>query len=134
MPPGRIGRRAVLGGSRLRLVVVLTILLGLVQIFFEDVVLFLATTNDGVSGLLADPVVAVAVPLTIALLMILLLVGGGIAAREDPQRGQRRRDRFDPRLGVDGPDPEADTDSASHSDPGQDSGSGSETSADHDEQ
>lgn len=109
MAPGRDGRRAVLGGSRLRLVAVLTILLGLTQIFFEDAVLFLATTNDGVSGLLADPVVAVAVPLTIALLMILLLVGGGIAARENPQRGQRRRDRFDPRLGVDGPDSNTDT-------------------------
>lgn len=76
----------------------LTLLLGLAQIFFEDVLLFVATTNDGVSGVLADPMVAIAVPMTIALLMIVLLVGGAIVAPDDPRRRQRRRDRFDPRV------------------------------------
>lgn len=78
--------RARLRLTRLRLVVILTAILGLAQIFFEDVVLFIATTQDGVSGVLSSPLIAIGVPLTIATLLILLLVGGALWVNDHPEK------------------------------------------------
>lgn len=78
--------------TRLRLVVALTAVLGLAQILYEDVVLFVATTRDGVSGPLASPLVAIGIPLTIAALLLLVLVGGALWFPDDTDgRGSAHR-------------------------------------------
>jgi hypothetical protein len=75
----RWGRdRAAIRVTRLRAVVAFVVVLGLAQILFEDLLLFLATAGGGVSGVLASPLVAIAVPLTIATLLLVVLVGGAL--------------------------------------------------------
>lgn len=61
--------------TRLRVVAAVVVALGLVQILWEDAVVFVATTGDRP---LASPLVNIAVPMTIALLLILVLIGGAL--------------------------------------------------------
>jgi hypothetical protein len=76
--------------TRLRAVVVLTLLLALGQVLFEEVLLFLATAGGGVSGPLASPLVAVGVPLAIATTLLVLLVGGALWADRASATGRAR--------------------------------------------
>lgn len=63
--------------GRLKLVVVVVLALAVAMIFVEDLLFFLGAT-DGDSGVLGSPYVTVAIPLTIALLLLAILVGGAI--------------------------------------------------------
>lgn len=71
-------RAARLRVTRLRVVLAVTVLLGLVQILYEEVVLFFATTRGDLPGILSERAVAVGVPLTIAALLLVLLLGGAL--------------------------------------------------------
>lgn len=65
--------------TRLRVVLAATLALALVQLTYEEVLLFVATTGYGPDGLTARPV-ALAVPVAVALSLLLLLVGGALWA------------------------------------------------------
>lgn len=97
-PPRASRDAARLEPSRLQWLVAVVLALGVVQILYEEVVLFLATTTGGLPGLLSNRVVAIGVPLTIAALLIVLLVGGALLA-EDRDRVRPRTERATRRLG-----------------------------------
>ncbi|MFB6354099.1 MAG: hypothetical protein ABEJ92_08445 [Halobacteriales archaeon] len=67
-----------MANRRLQAVVFLVVVLGLLQIFVEDVILFLGATGAGPVGLLDGPYLTMAVPLAISLLLAAVLVGGAI--------------------------------------------------------
>lgn len=83
--PTGTARRGRVRLTRIRAVLVLTAALGLAQIFFEDAVLFLATTRGGLPGVLSSPLVAIGIPLAIAALLVVVLVGGALWADDAPE-------------------------------------------------
>lgn len=62
----------------LEAVVVFVAAMGLLQIFYEDIIMFFATTQSGPAGVLNSPYVMIGIPLVISSLLILVLVGGPI--------------------------------------------------------
>lgn len=74
--------------SRARALLGAVITLTLLQVFFEDAVVFLGATRGASSSL--SPIVYVAVPAIISLLLIALLLGGALLA----PAGQRPMRRF----------------------------------------
>lgn len=68
--------------ERMKAAVVFVAVMALLQIFFEDIMMFFAITRSGPPGLLNSPYVMVGVPLVISLSLLAVLVGGALIRSE----------------------------------------------------
>lgn len=65
----------VMASRPTKVLVAVVVALGIAQIFFEDAVVFLGATGRGGQ---VPPVVYIAVPAAISLLLVLVLIGGAL--------------------------------------------------------
>lgn len=54
------------------------VLMAVIQIFFEDIMMFFATTGSGPPAMMNSPYVMVGIPLAISLTLLLVLIGGAL--------------------------------------------------------
>lgn len=64
--------------SRPKALVGVVLALALIQVTFENLVVFLGATGQGLSGALASPYVLAGIPLFISLVLLCVLVGAAI--------------------------------------------------------
>lgn len=68
--------------KRLKMVGVFVVTMGFLQIFFEDVMMYFATTGTGPSAVVSSPYVMVGIPLLISVSLLAVLVGGALVSSE----------------------------------------------------
>ena len=69
--------------TRVKGIAIVVGFLGVSQIFFEDLMVFLGATSSGPTGILNHPYVAIGFPLAVSLLLIVILIGGAIFYADD---------------------------------------------------
>ena len=67
-----------MASTRLKALAGVVVALGLLQILFEDVVVFLGATGALPTGIAGSPFVMVAVPLAISVTLVLVLLGAAL--------------------------------------------------------
>lgn len=68
---------------RLKAVAAFVVALGLIQVLVEDVLVFLGATGMAPAGLASSRHVMLGIPLAIALLLVVVLIGGAILTADD---------------------------------------------------
>lgn len=67
---------------RMKAVAVFVVAMALLQILFEDIMMFFATTRSGPPSIMNSPYVMVGIPLVISLSLLAVLIGGAIIHSE----------------------------------------------------
>jgi len=67
---------------RMKTVAVFVVAMALLQIFFEDIIMFFATTRSGPPLIMNSPYVMVGIPFAISLSLLAVLIGGAIIHSE----------------------------------------------------